>query len=127
MLKYENAWLKSRMLMVSDAFAGPPWVITKMMSKVFKASIARNRIATTRAGRSSGSGMCPKAWSEAGERDEHDERRPLPDVHERERVQRRLARVRPAKRREPDDGQHVVRHAERRGKHHHAHQSKGGG
>src|SRR5213594_3600539 len=61
MLKYENAWLKSRMLMVSDELAGPPWVMTKMMSKVFSASMARNRMATTRAGRSSGSVMCQSA------------------------------------------------------------------
>ena len=35
----------------------------KMMSKVLIASMARNRIATTMAGRSSGSVMCQKAWS----------------------------------------------------------------
>ncbi|MBP2672802.1 MAG: hypothetical protein H6Q85_2868 [candidate division NC10 bacterium] len=55
MLKYENAWLNSRILIVSDALEGPPCVMTKMMSKVFRASMARNRIATINVGRSRGS------------------------------------------------------------------------
>src|SRR5690242_13434565 len=58
MLKYENAWLKSRMLIVSDELAGPPCVMTKMMSKVLSASIDRNSTATTSAGRKSGIVMC---------------------------------------------------------------------
>ena len=60
MLKYENAWLKSRMLIVSEALEGPPCVMTKMISKVFRASMARKRTATTRVGRSSGMVMCQK-------------------------------------------------------------------
>jgi len=53
--------LKRRMLIVSEAFAGPPWVMMKMMSKVFRASMARKRMATTMDGRRRGSVMCQKA------------------------------------------------------------------
>ncbi len=44
-------------MIVSEAFSGPPWVMMKMMSKVLSASMDRNRIATTRVGRRSGSVM----------------------------------------------------------------------
>src|SRR5574337_1140558 len=62
MLKYENAWLNSRILIVSEAFEGPPWVITKMMSKVFRASMDRNRMATIRVGRRRGRVINQKHW-----------------------------------------------------------------
>ena len=115
--------------------------MTKMMSKVLSASMARNRIATTSAGRSSGSVMCQNACTrggpvevrrlvglarqagEPGQRDQHDQRRPLPHVHQGQRVQRRLTRVRPAERRETDArDSEVVRHAERGVIHHHEHE-----
>ena len=45
------------MLIVSEAEPGPPWVIAKMMSKLFNASIRRIIAATNRNGLISGSVM----------------------------------------------------------------------
>ena len=64
---------------------------------------------------------------EPGEGDEHDQRCPLPDVHERQGIERRLARVRPAERERPTTVSMVVRDAERRVVHHHEHEGDGGG
>ena len=46
------------MLSVSDAVPGPPWVITKIVSKAFSASMVRITIATMMNGQTSGSVMC---------------------------------------------------------------------